>query len=113
MTSAPFRLIPSLLLNTGELVKTRRFSSPVYIGDPINTVRIFNEKQVDELLVLDISKNVNSGIDYTLLDNLASECFMPLAYGGHIQTLSDAQRIFNLGFEKFVSNVQFIVILIF
>lgn len=99
------RIIPTLLLHDECLVKTRNFSDFVYIGDPCNTVRIFNELEVDELFFLDIraSKNGNPP-NYTLLKDISGECFMPLGYGGGIQTLEQARRIFKLGFEKVVIN---------
>ena len=81
------RFIPCLLLKDGALVKTTKFKNPQYIGDPINTVRIFNEKEVDELILLDIaaSREGNS-VDYKLLQEIANECFMPLTYGGGIKS---------------------------
>jgi cyclase len=95
------RVIPVLLLKSGELVKTRRFQDAKYIGDPINAIKIFNEKEVDELLVLDInaSKERNDP-DYKTIELFASECFMPLCYGGGINTLEQAAKIFDLGVEK-------------
>ena len=79
------RIIPVLLLSSGKLVKTQRFSDPKYVGDPINAIRIFNDKEVDEVIVIDIdaSKN-NKEPDYDLIEQLAGECFMPLTYGGGI-----------------------------
>jgi len=95
------RIIPCLLLRQGGLVKTTRFLGPKYVGDPINTVRIFNEKQVDELIVVDIDASVH-GVepDYSLIANLASECRMPLCYGGGIKTVEQVDRIISLGVEK-------------
>jgi cyclase len=95
------RIIPCLLLSRGGLVKTTRFRKPKYIGDPINAIRIFNQKQVDELIVLDIdaSKN-NTDPDYALIEQFASECFMPLCYGGGITTVEQAYRLFSMGVEK-------------
>jgi len=95
------RVIPTLLLRNGGLVKTRRFKDPVYVGDPINAIRIFNEKEVDELIVLDIeASRSRQGPDFSMIELFAGECFMPLAYGGGIRTLEDAARIFGLGVEK-------------
>ncbi|MDD4836464.1 MAG: AglZ/HisF2 family acetamidino modification protein [Dethiosulfovibrio sp.] len=95
------RIIPSLLLSDGGLVKTCRFSDPKYVGDPINAIRIFNEKEVDELMVLDISaSHKGKGPDYGLIERFAGECFMPLCYGGGISSLEQARRIFSLGVEK-------------
>lgn len=95
------RIIPSLLLNGNGLVKTVRFSKPVYVGDPINAIHIFNEKEVDELLVLDIQASKQKRRpNFELIESIASECFMPLCYGGGITTLNDAQRLFSSGVEK-------------
>jgi len=95
------RLIPSLLIEDGLVVKTTKFKNPKYIGDPINTVKIFNEKKVDEICIFDISatKN-NSGPNYKLIGDIAAQSRMPVCYGGGIKTLEQAQKIFNLGVEK-------------
>jgi len=99
------RVIPVLLLKDGGLWKTRAFSEPKYVGDPINAVKIFNEKEVDELLVLDIGASIsNKGPDFELIESLASECFMPLGYGGGVRSLQDIQKLFLLGVEKVVLN---------
>ena len=99
------RYIPCLLLKDNGLVKTVKFKNPKYIGDPINTVRIFNEKEVDELIFLDIDATPkNREPNYKLLSEIANECFMPLAYGGGIKTFEQAQRIFNIGIEKVAIN---------
>lgn len=98
------RVIPTLLLDRGKLVKTRRFRNSVYIGDPINTSRLFNDMEVDELVFLDISRGNDTSIDYSLLADLASECFMPLAYGGKIRNPDQARKIIGLGFEKIILN---------
>ncbi len=95
------RVIPVLLLRNGGLVKTTRFADPRYIGDPLNAIRIFNEKEVDELLVIDImATREKRGPNYAVIKELAGECFMPLCYGGGISTLEQAERIFALGVEK-------------
>ena len=95
------RIIPCLLVHKKGLVKTVNFKNPKYVGDPINAVRIFNEKEVDELIVLDIDATTESREpDYKMIENLASECRMPLCYGGGIKTADQAQRIFGLGVEK-------------
>lgn len=95
------RIIPCLLVRNGGLVKTVRFGSPKYVGDPINAVRIFNEKEVDELFVADIDATVQDREpDYTLIRNLAAECRMPLCYGGGVKTVDQIQRIISLGVEK-------------
>jgi len=99
------RVIPCLLLKDQSLVKTVRFKKYNYIGDPINTVRIFNELEVDELMFLDIFASLKKRtINYSLLQDIANECFMPLSYGGNIKTLEDAKKIFEIGFEKVVIN---------
>ena len=95
------RVIPALLLSNGGLVKTQRFKNPKYVGDPINAIRIFNEKEVDELMVLDIGATKEKREpDYELIEQIAGECFMPLAYGGGVRTVEQAQRIFASGVEK-------------
>lgn len=95
------RVIPCLLLRNGGLVKTLRFSEPKYVGDPINAIRIFNDKEVDELMVLDITASKEKKEpNYALIEQFASECFMPLSYGGGIKTMEQAQRLFNSGIEK-------------
>jgi cyclase len=95
------RIIPCLLVKNKGLVKTVKFKDGKYLGDPINAVRIFNEKEADELMVIDIDATYNNNEpDYKMIENLASECRMPLCYGGGIKTLEQAQRIFSLGVEK-------------
>jgi imidazole glycerol-phosphate synthase subunit HisF len=95
------RIIPCLLVHKRGLVKTVKFKDPKYVGDPINAVKIFNEKEVDELIVVDIDATTqNYEPDYKMIENLAVECRMPLCYGGGIKTVEQAQRIFNLGVEK-------------
>ncbi|CAA6804532.1 MAG: Imidazole glycerol phosphate synthase cyclase subunit (EC [uncultured Sulfurovum sp.] len=99
------RVIPCLLLKGESLVKTKRFKEYNYIGDPLNTVRIFNELEVDELMFLDIfASKEKRQINFNLLKDIANECFMPLSYGGNIQTLDEAKKIFEIGFEKIVIN---------
>ncbi|MCC7701839.1 imidazole glycerol phosphate synthase subunit HisF [Janthinobacterium sp. GW460P] len=95
------RIIPCLLVHEEGLVKTVSFKNPKYVGDPINAVKIFNEKESDELIVLDIDATVN-GVepDYKLIADLAAECRMPLCYGGGIRTVAQAKRIISLGVEK-------------
>ena len=95
------RIIPTLLIHNKGLVKTVKFKDPKYVGDPINAVKIFNEKEVDEIIVIDIDASVKGKEpDYKLIENLAFECRMPLCYGGGIKTIEQAQRIFGLGVEK-------------
>lgn len=99
------RVIPCLLLADGGLVKTRRFSRPRYVGDPINAIRIFNEKSVDELVLLDIeASRLGREPDYDLIARIAGECFMPLCYGGGVRTLEQARRIVACGVEKIAVN---------
>ena len=101
------RLIPILLLQGKSLVKTVKFNDFVYIGDPCNTVRIFNELEVDELIFLDIKASLNSQeINYEVLKEISDECFMPLGYGGGIKNLDDAKKIFDIGFEKISLNTS-------
>jgi cyclase len=95
------RIIPCLLIHSGGLVKTVRFGAPKYVGDPLNAVRIFNEKEVDELMVVDIdASRYTREPDYKLIANLARECRMPLSYGGGVKTLEQFDRIIGLGVEK-------------
>jgi len=95
------RIIPCLLVKNGGLVKTIQFSKPKYVGDPINAVKIFNEKEVDEIVVLDIDATVlNKEPDYKLIKNLAAECRMPLCYGGGVKTVDQVEKIISLGVEK-------------
>lgn len=95
------RIIPCLLVRNKGLVKTVRFDNAKYVGDPINAVRIFNEKEVDELIVLDIDASVERREpDYKMIENLAAECRMPLCYGGGIKDVEQVQRILGLGVEK-------------
>jgi len=95
------RIIPCLLVHNGGLVKTRQFTDPTYVGDPVNAVRIFNEKEVDELLVLDIDATVKGHEpNYELIAQLAAECRMPLAYGGGVKSVEQVERIIGLGVEK-------------
>ena len=102
------RLIPCMLLNHGDLVKTVRFKEPNYLGDPINAMKIFNEKCVDELCVQDISASKEGrGPDFDLLRDMAEEAFMPLSYGGGITTVEEAARLFHIGFEKVILNTAF------
>jgi cyclase len=95
------RIIPCLLVHKGGLVKTQAFKDPKYVGDPINAVRIFNEKEADELMVLDIDATVNKvAPDFALIAKLAAECRMPLCYGGGVTTAEQAVRIVDMGVEK-------------
>lgn len=99
------RILPVLLLQDGGLVKTRNFKDPVYIGDPINAVRIFNEKEVDELVLLDIAAT-REGRDphYDMIRDIVSESFMPIGYGGGIRNLDQIHHLYQTGVEKIVIN---------
>jgi cyclase len=95
------RIIPCLLVHNKGLVKTIKFKNPKYVGDPINAVKIFNEKEVDELIVLDIdASSLGYEPNYNMIEHLAVECRMPLCYGGGIKSIDQAQKIFSLGVEK-------------
>ena len=99
------RLIPCLLLRGNGLVKTKKFKDSVYVGDPINAVRIFSEKEADELVILDIdATRERREPNYELIAEIAGECFMPVAYGGGISTLAQARKLIRCGIEKVVIN---------
>lgn len=99
------RVIPILLLKNRGLNKTVKFKSPKYVGDPINAVKIFNEKETDELVLLDYNASVEGRKpDYKLIEEIAGEAFMPMGYGGGIKSLDDAKRVFDCGFEKVILN---------
>jgi len=99
------RVIPVLLVSDGYLVKPVRFQGDKYIGDPINAVRIFNEKQVDELIICDIDASIKgTGVNYTLIEEIASEAFMPVGYGGGVVSAAEAKRITGIGIEKVILN---------
>ncbi|HJN37468.1 MAG TPA: HisA/HisF-related TIM barrel protein [Gammaproteobacteria bacterium] len=102
------RIIPVLQLYDGKLVKTRQFKSPNYIGDPLNAVRIFNEKRVDELIICDISPDrFSRSSNIKMLQHIFSECEMPVTYGGGICSFEMASEIFHLGCEKVIFNTAF------
>src|SRR5712664_2807119 len=95
------RIIPCLLVKNKGLVKTVQFDNPKYVGDPINAVKIFNEKEVDEIVVLDIDATATGAEpDYVMIRNVAAECRMPLCYGGGVRTVEQAVRIIKMGVEK-------------
>ncbi len=95
------RIIPCLLVHKNGLAKTVQFKDPKYVGDPINAVKIFNEKEVDELIVLDIDATTHGfEPNYKMIENIAAECRMPFCYGGGIKTVEQAEKIFRLGVEK-------------
>lgn len=98
------RVIPVLLLGKSGLVKTIGFSYPRYIGDPVNAVKLFNDKEVDELMLLDIEATKKGNIQFDLVGQIASEAFMPVTYGGGIRTVEDVGRLLRIGIEKVVLN---------
>jgi cyclase len=109
------RITPCLLIQNNGLVKTQKFANPKYVGDPINAVKIFNEKEVDELIIMDIDASaLGREPNYKLIRSLANECRMPLCYGGGVKTVEQAERIIQLGVEKVaissaaISNPDFI-----
>lgn len=105
MSKVRRRIIPVLLLSEGGLVKTRKFDNPVYLGDPVNTLRIFNEMEVDEIIILDIDASIKK--DKPKLDKLremASEALFPLAYGGGVSDIDTAQKIIESGYERVILN---------
>lgn len=102
------RLIPCLSIINNDLVKTTQFKKPKYIGDPVNAVKIFNTKGVDELCILDIRATENGKEpNFSLLQEIASEAFIPLSYGGGIKSVSQAKKIFQIGYEKVIINSEF------
>lgn len=99
------RVMPCLLVKDRRLVKTVKFNHPSYIGDPVNAIKIYNEKEVDELILVDISATIeNKPPSFSLITEIADECFMPLCYGGSIRSLEDIKKIFSLGVEKVAIN---------
>lgn len=99
------RYIPILLIDDGRLVKTKKFGSDVYVGDPINTIRLFNEKSCDELIVLDIGcSRRNQKANLELIEEISKECFMPLCYGGGVNSIAIAKQIYETGVEKIAIN---------
>ena len=99
------RVIPCLLLNNNRLVKTVQFKNPEYIGDPVNAIKIYNEKEVDELIFLDITATVeHRAPPFDNINNITNECFMPVTYGGGISKIEDMRKIFHSGIEKISIN---------
>ncbi len=98
------RVIPVLLLARSGMVKTKKFTQPRYLGDPINAVKIFNDKRCDELVLLDIEATTKGRIDYEWISDIVSEAFMPIAYGGGINSLKQCVELFKRGVEKVVIN---------
>jgi cyclase len=103
MNSLRARVIPCLQYSGGELLKTQRFKDPVYLGDPINAVKVFNDLECDELVIVDIRATVEGRVpDYAMIEEFASEAFMPLTYGGGISAVEQIRRILAIGIEKVV-----------
>ncbi len=101
------RIIPCLLLRDSGLVKTIKFKDSTYIGDPINAVKIFNEKEVDELVFLDIDATKDKKEPpYELIQDIATECFMPFCYGGGVKTIEQIRRLIASGTEKVAINSE-------
>lgn len=99
------RVIPVIMIERGRAVITRKFGKRIYVGDPINAIKILNDKEVDELIILDItSKKEQRTPDFDLIEKMASESFMPLAYGGHVNDIKTAERIIKCGVEKISFN---------
>ena len=97
-----FRLIPVLQIVDGELFKTVNFKPHFYVGDPVNAVRVFNLKAVDEIIVLDISADASKEPNYGLIERIGTQCFMPLSYGGNISALEQIDVLFDLGVDKII-----------
>jgi len=98
------RIICSLLLDNGDLVKTKSFEDGIYIGDPLNTIRIFNEMKVDEIMIMDINAYSESSINFTLLEKIASVSLMPICYGGGIRNIKQIEHLLSFGIEKISLN---------
>ncbi len=97
--------MPCLLVKNGRLVKTVKFKNPQYVGDPVNAIKIFNDKEVDELIVVDINATKdNQGPNFELIRDIADECFMPVCYGGGIESIQQIKSLFSLGIEKVALN---------
>ncbi len=103
MNSLRPRVIPCLQYSAGELLKTQRFKDAVYLGDPINAVKVFNDLECDELVIVDIRATLESRVpDYVMIEEFATEAFMPLTYGGGITTVEQVRTILSIGIEKVV-----------
>jgi cyclase len=101
------RVMPCLLFDNGSLVKTVKFNNSSYVGDPVNAIKIFNEKEVDELIFLDIKASTeNNQPSFDIISEIASECFMPLTYGGGVNNIEDMKKIFKIGVEKISLNTE-------
>ena len=101
------RVITLLTMRNGRLVKSINFKNHKYIGDPINSVKIFNDKKCDEICLLDISHN-ESNINYEILKKISKESFLPISYGGNIRDIKDAKKLINIGFEKLCFGFWFV-----
>jgi len=103
------RIIPVLLIDDRDLIKTINFKNPTYLGDPVNAVKIFNRKGIDELSILDISAT-KRGVepDFELLEDIASQAFMPLSYGGGIKNIEQVRKLLAIGYEKVVINTELV-----
>ena len=103
------RIIPVLLIDDRDLIKTINFNNPTYLGDPVNAVKIFNRKGIDELSILDISATrLGKEPDFEILEDIASEAFMPLSYGGGIKNIEQVKKLLAIGYEKVVINTEFV-----
>lgn len=103
------RIIPVLLIDDRDLIKTKQFANPAYLGDPVNAVKIFNRKGIDELAILDISATRRrTNPDFELLEDIASQAFMPLSYGGGIKTIEQVRKLLAIGYEKVIINTELI-----
>ena len=100
------RIIPVISFHNEEFIKTINFKNRQYIGDPLNAIKIFNEKFVDEIIILDIGSElrINTEIDFRYIKKLIDECFMPVTYGGSIKNIDDAKKLFDLGIDKISLN---------
>lgn len=102
------RIIPVLLIDDRDLIKTINFNKKIYLGDPVNAVKIFNRKGIDELAILDISASKNNKEpDYEILEDIASQAFMPLSYGGGVKSVAQIKKLLAIGYEKIVINTEF------
>jgi imidazole glycerol-phosphate synthase subunit HisF len=104
------RVFPTITISDGNLVKTTKFKNSRYLGDPINAIKLFNNKSIDEICILDMSNNhskKNHSINTKLLSEMATEAFIPLSYGGNVLTINDARLIISIGFEKVIVNSLF------
>ena len=101
-----FRVIPILLLSGNSFVKTINFKNPTYLGDSLNIIKLLNDKEVDEIVIFNVDHKRNTSINYSKLSEIASECFIPLSYGGGISSIDDASKILESGFEKVILNTN-------